>query len=47
MEGPKTRREGTFLKYSLGCMQQPGVKREMGGRAPLAPRWRRPSIALL
>jgi len=22
-EGPKTRREATFLKYSIGCMQQP------------------------
>jgi len=25
-------REGaTFLKYSIGCMQQPGAKREMRG----------------
>jgi len=23
-EGPKTRRGGTFLKYCIGCMQQPG-----------------------
>jgi len=23
-EGPKARRGGTFLKYSIGCMQQPG-----------------------
>jgi len=22
-EGPKTRRGATFLKYSIGCMQQP------------------------
>jgi len=36
--GPKTRWRGqklegggTFLKYSIGCMQQPGAKREMGG----------------
>jgi len=24
MEGRKTRRGGTFLKYSIECMQQPG-----------------------
>jgi len=24
MEGPKTRRGETFLKYCIGCMQQPG-----------------------
>jgi len=42
--GPKTRRGGTFFKYSIGCMQQSGGKRNMGGtdfkwrgRAPLAP----------
>ena len=23
-EGPETRREAKFLKYSIGCMQQPG-----------------------
>jgi len=30
-EGPKTRKGGTFLKHSIGCMQQPGAKRGMGG----------------
>ena len=47
--GPKTRRGLTFLKCGIGCMEQPGAKREMegnslqmGDRAPLAPRWRRP-----
>jgi len=29
--GPKTRRRGTFLKYCIGCMQQPRAKHEMGG----------------
>ena len=49
--GKKTEGEATFLKYSIGCMQQPGDKREMGehrfqmgGRAPLAPSWRRPCL---
>jgi len=50
MEGQKTRRGPTFLKYSIGCMQQPegqtwnrGHRFQMGGgRAPLAPRWRHP-----
>ena len=50
MEGPKSRGGGTFFKYSIGCMQQPGAKREMGGhriqmrgrgRHHWAPRWRR------
>jgi len=48
MEGQKNKSGATFLKYSIGCMQQPGAKREirgqrfqMGGRAPLPPRWRR------
>jgi len=49
-KGPKTRRGAIFLKYCIGCMQQPGAKREMGGhriqmrgrgRHHWAPRWRR------
>ena len=34
-EGPKTRRGGTFLKYSIGCMQQPGDQTWNGG-APIS-----------
>jgi len=30
-EGPKTKRGASFLKYCIGCMEQPGSKREMGG----------------
>jgi len=28
--GAKTQKGATFLKYCIGCMQQPGIKREMG-----------------
>jgi len=42
--GPKTRRVATFSKNTIGCVQQPGAKREMGdtdfkwgGRVPPAP----------
>jgi len=49
MEGPKSRGGGTFFKYSIGCMQQPGAKREMGapisnggGEHHCRPRWPRP-----
>jgi len=34
-EGPKTRRGATFLKYSIGCMQQP-VGQTQNGRAPIS-----------
>jgi len=27
---PKTTRVGTFFKHNIGCVQQPGVKHEMG-----------------
>ena len=44
MEGQKTEGRATILKYSIGCIQQPGGQREMGGyrfqmggRAPLTP----------
>ena len=30
-EGPKTSRGGTFFKYCIGCMQQPGVQTWNGG----------------
>ena len=30
--GPKTRMEATFLKYSIGCMQQPGGQTWNGGK---------------
>jgi len=49
MERPKSRRGATFSKYSIGCMLQPGDQTwngrapiSNGGRAPLAPSWRRP-----
>jgi len=35
MEGQKNRRETTFLKYSIGCMQQPGGQTWNGG-APIS-----------
>jgi len=28
--GQKTQGGGTFFKYNIGCMQQPGAKHEMG-----------------
>jgi len=34
-EGPKTRRGATFLKYSIGCMQQP-VGQTWNGGAPIS-----------
>ena len=34
-EGPKTRRGATFLKYSIGCMQQQGSQTR-NGRAPIS-----------
>jgi len=42
--GPKTKRGGTFLKYSIGCMQQPMGQTWNGGAGhhPPTPRWRRP-----
>jgi len=36
-EGPKTRRGATFLKYNIGCMQQPGGQTWNGG-APISNR---------
>ena len=50
-EGPKTRRGATFLKYCIGCMQQPGGQTRNGG-AHISnegghhwpPRWRRPCM---
>jgi len=29
--GAKNHKGGTFLKYNIGCMQQPGPKHEIGG----------------
>jgi len=58
--GPKTRRgqkpeeEATFLKYSIGCMQQP-VGQTWNWGAPISnggdghhcpPRWRRPCLSV-
>ena len=31
--GTKTRRGPKILKYGVGCMEQPGAKREMGGNS--------------
>jgi len=48
-EGPKTSRGGTFFKYCIGCMQQPGVQTwnggaqtSNGGAGHHCPGWRRP-----
>jgi len=51
-EGPKTRRGATFLKYSIGCMQQPvgqtwngwGTDFKWGGPDTTALHWRRPCL---
>ena len=42
--GQKPEGVATFLKHNIGCMQQPGGQQFQmrAGRAPLAPRWRRP-----